>query len=67
MVSTVIKFISGLASALLAAAFIFISREDGADKEKLKNAEKTLEDIAKGNLAASTDEYDSELFERYGK
>jgi len=64
-VSSIILTIGGLAVSILAIAARVYFYRSGKEKERLKNAEQTLEDVAKGNIAAATDDYDTELQERY--
>jgi flagellar basal body-associated protein FliL len=42
------------------------SKRSGQDGEKLKQAEKVLDDVTKANRAASTDAYDDKLRDKYG-
>jgi len=66
MTST-IKAIVELLSTLLKGVLGFFFWNSGRKSERLNNAKNTMEDVVKGNLAASTDEYDDELQERYNK
>jgi len=63
--SSILSIIAGLFVSLLAIAARIFFWNSGKNKAELKDAKKTLEDTAKGNIAAATDKYDSELQERY--
>jgi len=65
--SPTILTIIGLVVSILGITVRIVFWRSGRDKERLKRAEKTIDDIAKGNAAASDSSYDDELRERYGK
>lgn len=63
--SSVILSIIGFVVAIIGITARIIFWRSGRDKEKLKNAEQSLKDIAKANNAASTDAHDNELRDKY--
>lgn len=60
VVSAVIA-ICGLAGLLLR----YLMQRNSAAQEKAKDAEKTIEDIARGGIAARDNAYDKQLHDRY--
>lgn len=57
--------VGGLVGLIGIAARVFMWRS-GRDKERLKNAEKTIDAVKKGNIAAADDSHDDKLREKYG-
>lgn len=66
MLSSTFLTIIGLFVSVIAIAARFFFWSQGRNRERLKNAEKTLDDIKKGNIAASDPSYDDELRDKYG-
>ncbi len=66
MTSTIATIIGAIVTIIAIAARVFFYLK-GKDSEKIKRAEKTLDDIQKGNIAAADDSYDERLRDRYNK
>lgn len=63
----ILNLLKGLGGVLMKVLPSFLIYRQGEKNERLKNAEKTLENVKKGNVVEFDDSFDDKLRDKYNR